>query len=127
MSIYATVWALRFPHLGEFHSTCEWVTVTTLYWRVRRRIRQDILKEKRAEYGEEIVSALRAQLEAEIGLGFGEKNLLRMLRFAERLPDGRIVAALRRQLSWTNFVSVIFLDDPLKCVTVQRRVTEAVT
>lgn len=27
MSIYATVWALRFPHLGEFHSTCEWVTV----------------------------------------------------------------------------------------------------
>ena len=27
MSIYTTVWALRFPHLGEFHSTCEWVTV----------------------------------------------------------------------------------------------------
>lgn len=27
MSIYATVWALRFPHLGEYHPTCEWVTV----------------------------------------------------------------------------------------------------
>ena len=30
-----------------------------LYWRVGKRIRQDILKEKRAEYGGRIVSALR--------------------------------------------------------------------
>ena len=29
-----------------------------LYWRIGKRIRQDILKEKRAEYGERIVSAL---------------------------------------------------------------------
>ena len=27
MSIYATLWALRFPRYGEFHSNCEWVTV----------------------------------------------------------------------------------------------------
>ena len=37
--------------------------LTTLYWHVGQRIRQDILKEKRAEYGERIVSALRTQLE----------------------------------------------------------------
>jgi len=30
-----------------------------LYWRVGKRIRQDILKEKRAEYGGQIVSALK--------------------------------------------------------------------
>jgi len=35
--------------------------LTTLYWHVGRRVRQDILKEKRAEYGEEIVAALRRQ------------------------------------------------------------------
>lgn len=27
MSIYATLWALKFPRLGEYHSGCEWVTV----------------------------------------------------------------------------------------------------
>lgn len=27
MSIYATVWALKFPRFGEYHSGCEWVTV----------------------------------------------------------------------------------------------------
>ena len=37
--------------------------LTTLYWHVGQRIRQDILKEKRAGYGEQIVSALSAQLE----------------------------------------------------------------
>jgi hypothetical protein len=44
--------------------------LTTLYWHVGRRIRQDILKEKRAEYGEKIVHALSAQLIAEFGRGF---------------------------------------------------------
>jgi hypothetical protein len=45
-------------------------SLTTLYWHVGQRIRQDILKEKRAGYGEQIVSALSAQLEAEFGRGF---------------------------------------------------------
>ena len=27
MSIYATLWALRFPRFGEYHNGCEWVTV----------------------------------------------------------------------------------------------------
>ena len=83
--------------------------------------------EKRAGYGEKIVHALSAQLEAEFGRGFGEKNLRGMVQFAERFPDGKIVVSLLRQLSWTHFVALIYLDDPLKCVTVQRRVTEAAT
>ena len=36
--------------------------LTMLYWEIGRRIRQDILEENRAAYGEEIVSALRGQL-----------------------------------------------------------------
>jgi len=36
--------------------------LTTLYWHVGRRVRKDILKEKRAEYGGQIVAALRRQL-----------------------------------------------------------------
>ena len=36
--------------------------MTALYWNVGMRVRKDILKESRAEYGQEIVSALRRQL-----------------------------------------------------------------
>jgi hypothetical protein len=85
-----------------------------LYWRVGKRIRQDILKEKRAEYGEEIVPTLSAQLVEEFGTGFSEKNLRRMVQFAEVFPDEQIVVTLSRQLGWSHFVTIIRLDDDLK-------------
>lgn len=88
--------------------------LVTLYWHVGRRIRQDILKEKRAEYGQKIVSALGTQLSAEFGRGFGVRNLFRMVRFAEAFPDEHIVSALRTLLGWTHFRQIIALDDPLK-------------
>jgi len=46
-----------------------------LYWEIGRRIRLDILREKRAEYGEQIVYALSRQLTLEFGRGFGHRNL----------------------------------------------------
>ncbi|MBM4347394.1 MAG: DUF1016 domain-containing protein, partial [Deltaproteobacteria bacterium] len=85
-----------------------------LYWRVGKRIHQDILKEKRAEYGEQIVSAVSRELAVEFGQGFSEKNLWHMVRFVEAFPNEEIVSALRRQLSWTHFKQIIYLDDPLK-------------
>ena len=78
-----------------------------LYWRVGQRIRQDILKEKRAEYGEEIVPTLSTQLVKEFGAGFNEKNLRRMIQFAEAFPDEPIVVTLSRQLGWSHFVEII--------------------
>ena len=88
--------------------------LVALHWHVGRRIRQDILKEKRAEYGQKIVSALGTQLSVDFGRGFDEKSLRHMVRFAEVFPDEQIVSALRRQLSWTHFKRVIYIDDPLK-------------
>jgi len=85
-----------------------------LYWQVGKRIRQDILKEKRAEYGEEIVSTLSTQLVSEFGTGFAEKNLRRMVQFAEAFPEEQIVVTLSRQLGWSHFVAIIPLDDDLK-------------
>ena len=88
--------------------------LTSLYWQIGARIRQDILKNTRAEYGAEIVATLGRQLEIEFGRGFGEKNLRRMVQFAETFPDVEIVAALRRQLSWAHFKSLIPMKDSLK-------------
>ena len=85
-----------------------------LYWQVGNRIHINILGEERAAYGEEIVSTLSAQLETEFGRGFGRRNLFRMVRFAAAFPDPQIVSTLSRQLSWSHFVEIIPLDDPLK-------------
>ena len=54
------------------------------------------------------------QLTAEFGPGYTEKGLRRMIQFAERFPDGEIVATLSRQLSWSHFVELISLEDTLK-------------
>jgi len=88
--------------------------LTALYWNLGRRIRQDILKQKRAEYGKEIVSALATQLTTEFGRGFSRRNLFNMVRFAEVFPDARIVQPLAAQLSWTHFSLIIYLEDPLQ-------------
>ncbi len=88
--------------------------LTMLYWKVGKRINEEILKGKRAEYGAEIVPALSRQLAPEFGRGFDEKNLRRMVQFAEAFPDEQIVAALRRQLGWAHFKSLIPIKDPLK-------------
>lgn len=85
-----------------------------LYWRVGGRIRQNLLKEKRARYGEEIISTLSRQLSAEFGNGFSRPNLFRMVRFAEVFPDEKIVSTLSTQLSWSHFVEIIPLKDNLQ-------------
>jgi predicted nuclease of restriction endonuclease-like (RecB) superfamily len=85
-----------------------------LYWKVGQRIRRDILKDKRANYGEEIVPTLSTQLADEFGAGFGEKNLRRMVQFAEVFPDEKIVVTLSRQLGWSHFIAVIPLNDELQ-------------
>ena len=76
-------------------------SMTMLYWRIGIRVRREVLRGKRANYGEKIVAAVATRLEGEFGRGFGEKNLRRMVQFAEQFPDEQIVAALLRQLGWT--------------------------
>lgn len=49
--------------------------LTMLYWRIGRRISQAILKERRAEYGEAIVSTPSRQLPLENDCAFSAKNL----------------------------------------------------
>jgi predicted nuclease of restriction endonuclease-like (RecB) superfamily len=85
-----------------------------LYWNIGKRIRENVLQNKRAGYGDEIVAALSRELTAEFGRGYTEKSLRRMIQFAEHFPDEQIVAALSRQLSWSHFIELIPLDDPLK-------------
>jgi len=88
--------------------------LTMLNWHVGLRVRREVLKNERAEYGEQIVSTLSTQLVAEYGKGFAEKSLRRMMQFSEAFPDEPIVATLSRQLSWSHFVEILPLKQPLE-------------
>ena len=85
-------------------------TLTTLFWQVGKRINEHILQNKRADYGKEIVSTLSTQLKLKYGKNFEERNLRRMMQFAEQFPDLAIVGPLARHLSWSHFVELL----PLK-------------
>lgn len=88
--------------------------LTLLYWRVGQRIRQDVLKGQRAEYGKEILSTLSAELVPLYGRGFSARSLARMVQFAEAFSDEAIVYALGSQLSWSHFQELLPLNKPLQ-------------
>ena len=85
-----------------------------LYWHIGTRIRQEILKVNRAEYGREILSTLSKELVAEFGRGFSWPNLSRMMALAEAFPDEKIVATLSRELGWSHFVELLPLKKHLQ-------------
>ncbi len=89
-------------------------SLVLLYWNVGRRIRQNILKEKRAGYGEEIMQAVSAKLVQEYGNSFSEKNLRRMIQFAGLYLKEEIVVTLSRQLGWSHFIAILPLKDELQ-------------
>lgn len=88
-------------------------SLTLMYWRIGQRIRTEVLGGQRATYGGEIVATLSRQLAADHGRGFEEKNLRRMVQFAEVFADEAIVVSLIRQLSWTHILVLLPLKDPL--------------
>ncbi len=88
--------------------------LTLLFWRIGQRIHTEVLAGQRAGYGEEILPTLAEQLARDYGRGFGEKNLRRMVKFAATFPDEPIVATLSRQLSWSHFVLLLALKEPMQ-------------
>lgn len=81
-------------------------TIAIVFWQVGYRINTHILNNQRAEYGRQIVPTVSAQLEKTYGRNFNEKNVRRMMKFAEEFTDFKIVVPLARQLSWSHFVEL---------------------
>jgi hypothetical protein len=89
-------------------------TLTMLHWHVGQRIRSEVLRNGRAEYGEEILPTLSAKLVRDYGQGFSARNLARMVQFADAFPDEAIVSPLATQLSWSHFIEILPLKQPLE-------------
>ncbi|MFH1249481.1 MAG: PDDEXK nuclease domain-containing protein [bacterium] len=88
--------------------------LTMLYWRVGKRINDEILKGNRAEYGKQILATVSQELMTQYGDGFSYSALTRMIKFDEVFPDKSIVATLSQTLSWSHFRELISLEKPLQ-------------
>ncbi len=60
-----------------------------------------------------ILATVSEELTAEFGAGFGYTALTRMARFAEWMTDEKILATLSQTLSWSHFVALLPIKDPL--------------
>ena len=88
---------------------------TMMYWHIGERINREVLGNKRAEYGMQIVSQVATQLQNEYGQkGFEPRNIRRMMQFATLFPEEQIVAQLARKLFWSHFIEVLPLKDSLQ-------------
>jgi predicted nuclease of restriction endonuclease-like (RecB) superfamily len=82
-------------------------------WYVGKRIKEDVLFNRRAEYGQQIVKNLSIRLVNRYGNGWGEKKLRHCLRAAETFSEEDIVSATQRQLTWTHLKTLMYIKDPL--------------
>ena len=88
--------------------------LTLMYWHIGERINREVLGNARAEYGKQIVLTVSQQLQLEYGdKGFEPRTIRRMMQFASLFPDLQIVTPLVTQLSWTHFLLVMPIKDPL--------------
>ena len=85
--------------------------LTVLFWHVGKRILNHSLRNKRGEYGKQIVVTVSRELVEKFGRNYEEKNLRRMIQFVEEYSDFENVVTLSRHLSWSHFLVLIPLKD----------------
>lgn len=98
-------------------------------WLLGLRIQHEVLKDKRAEYGEQVVKNLSKQLTIKYGTGFSRNNLYRFIAFYKSFPEifhavsaeSEIVPSLTGQSekvpSLTGLLEEIDIFDTMKSAT----------
>jgi len=81
--------------------------ITIMYWEIGHYINSMVLAGGRAVYGKRIVTELASQLVVKYGKTFDTHNLRRMMRFADKFNDFKIVTELASQLSWSHFIEIL--------------------
>jgi len=85
-----------------------------MHWQIGKRIKEDVLYNKRAEYGKQIVKNLSEKLTERYGSGWSFYKLQHCVRSAYTFSEDEIVYAVRTQLTWTHLRSLMSIDDELK-------------
>ena len=83
-----------------------------LYWNIGKMIDNEVLKNKKAEYGNSVVKNLAKRLTVKYGAGFSRPNIYRMISLSNRFENYEKISTLSRKLSWSHFIELLqFTDD----------------
>jgi len=88
--------------------------LTLLYWNIGKAINENILQNKRADYGKEIILELSTSLVEKYGNNFSKRNLQYFMRFQTVFQDIEIVNSVSSQLSWTHIRYLLPIEDKTK-------------
>ena len=95
-------------------------------WCVGKRIKEDVLYNKRAEYGKQVVRNLSIKLTERYGTGWGYEKLKHCVRSAYLFSEEEIRYATRTQLNWTHLRSLMGIKDPLNVSSMHRCVAQSI-
>jgi hypothetical protein len=88
------------------------INVVETYWNIGQYIVEfEQGGKEKAEYGKGLLPKLSKDLSLAHGKGFSLSNLIRMRQFYTTFP---IYAELTHKLSWTHWVEILKIDDPLE-------------
>jgi predicted nuclease of restriction endonuclease-like (RecB) superfamily len=88
-------------------------TTTLLFWHLGQRLLKENLQNQRAAYGKKILATVSGKLVSEFGQTFTLRALYRAIQFSELFPDPEIVSTLSTQLSWSHFMELLPIKEPL--------------
>jgi len=88
-------------------------TQALLCWHLGRRLLNEDLQGGRAAYGKQILVTVSRELTAEFGQAFTLRALYPAIQFCQCFSDQEIVSTLSTQLSWSHFVELLPIKDPL--------------
>lgn len=108
-ALYQAIRALLLAARNQVRQTVNTAMVQT-NWQIGRVILENEQGgQKRAAYGKQVLPELAKRLSEEFGAGFDVSNLRNMRQFFQHFP---IRDALRLELSWTHYRSLIRIDNP---------------
>lgn len=82
-------------------------------WHIGKRIKEDVLYNQRAAYGQQVLKHLSERLTERYGKGWSLQTLQHCVRAAYTFSEDEIVYAVRIQFSWTHLRSLMSIPDPL--------------
>ena len=89
-------------------------TMVLSYWNIGEELKREILKDERANYGQEVIQKISNRLALEYGSGYSRSNLERMMKLYVIFQNKEICATLSHKLSWSHFIEFIKVKDELK-------------
>ena len=87
--------------------------ISRLYWAIGNHIVTEMQYETYSQHGQQILATLSQTLTEKFGKGYTYSGLNRMIKVAEAY-DEEMFATLSRTLSWSHFIELVSIEDPVK-------------